>query len=97
MNTERSPLFLMANLGSEVNRLLDFKERGEVAEIEKSQKRALQIVARILAMPQMQSRQSEITILKNLIEDLVLREGKYRINPEDLRQYFIPFATRLLQ
>lgn len=93
---ERSSLFLMANLGSEVSRLLSFEEKGDVVEVEKSYQRSKRILEQIEDCPQMKSRHMEVAILGEVIEDLVTSKKKYSVYSEDLQNYFIPFATRLL-
>lgn len=97
MNADRNSLFLMANLGSEVSRLLSFKEKGDLEEAKKSCLRSEQILNQISDCPDMKSRQPEIIILKDIIEDLVVPKNRYSIIPEDLRNYFTPFAARLLK
>ena len=94
---ERNSLFLMANLGSEVSRLLSFREKGDMAEVEKSYKRSKHIIDQIIDCPEMKSRYTEVSMLREVIEDLSISEKKYSVYSEDLQNYFTPFAVRLLR
>jgi len=95
MNMERTPLFLMANLGSEVSRLLSFRERGDSAEVEKSYQRSERMLDQLVAFSEMESRRPEMTILKDVIKDFSVSHKKQTVRSEDLQNYFTPFATRL--
>ena len=88
MKTERTSLFLMANLGSEVSRMFSSRESGDVSFAHESLKRADRILAGIKQLSDMQTRKREIDLLAE-----ALREPA--VSREELQSYFDPFVARL--
>jgi len=91
MNAERTPLFYMANLGAEVSRL--YAAKGDAAE--GALARCLDIIDKYLKAEQHPWRQQEVSVLKNVIEDIASCGNRYDVSEEDLEEYFLPFALRL--
>ena len=83
-NTERSPLFLMANLGSEVSKIISAKEK------------AKSIIAKLKILPETKGN-TEINILNDVILDLCENYQKYQISSQNIKSYFNPFIIRLMQ
>ncbi|MBA3789342.1 hypothetical protein H0X32_03025 [Patescibacteria group bacterium] len=96
MNTDRTPTFLMANLGSEFIRLYVALEGTDLVRIEESRARAMRIIDTLPLHPELKGRTDEIEILRNVLEDSILSKPRYRINKNDLEAYFAPFALRVL-
>src|SRR3989344_1783101 len=96
MNTERSTRFLMANLGSEVSRILNWKEKGDMEMAKKCLERAEGILEQVASAPDMRERREEITLLKDVIEDLFRPKSVYSVTGYQLKEYFLPFATRIV-
>jgi len=94
MNAIRTPLFYMANLGSEVSRALLEYQREDFEKMYNSIIRAKNIIEKIEEFPEMKGRTGELEILRSIIEDL--NQKKLEINKEHLINYFTPFATRLM-
>lgn len=94
MNTKRTPLFYMANLGSEVSRALLEYEQKDFQKMGNSILRAKGIIAKIEEFPEMKGRTTELEILKSIIEDL--NRKKFELNKDQLLNYFSPFAFRLM-
>jgi len=94
MNAARTPLFYMANLGSEITRALLEYQKEDFEKMRNSIIRARGIMGRIEEFPEMNGRTGELEILKSIVEDL--NQKKLEINKDHLLNYFIPFATRLL-
>jgi len=94
MNTVRTPLFYMANLGSEVSRALLEYQKEDFEKMHNSIIRAKGIMEKIEEFPEMKGRTGELEILRSIIEDL--NQRKLEINKEQLVNYFTPFATRLM-
>lgn len=94
MNTIRTPLFYMANLGSEVSRILLEYEKKDFERMRHSILRAKNIIGKIEQFPEMKGRTGELEILKLIIDDL--NQKKLEINKKHLADYFTPFATRLM-
>jgi hypothetical protein len=94
MNTNRTALFYMANLGSEVSRaLLEYQEK-DFEKMENSIIRAKNIILKIEEFPEMKGRTGELEILKSIIEDL--NRKKFELDKNQLLNYFSPFAARLM-
>ncbi len=96
MNTQRTSAFLMANLGSEVSRILSAKDRGNEAQISASLERALKILTEILTLPDMKKRSDEIKALSDLIQDMTSLTPILHVSRKNISSYFIPFATRIV-
>jgi 5-bromo-4-chloroindolyl phosphate hydrolysis protein len=94
MNTDRTALFYMANLGSEVARALLEYEKEDFETMRNSIVRAEDIIKKIEALTEMKGRTGELEILKSIIEDL--NRKKFELNKDQLLDYFSPFATRLM-
>lgn len=95
MNAVRTPLFYMANLGAEVSRLCAARDRSE-ADAAAPLNRCLKIIddyARVETVP---SHMQEVSILRDVITDIARKDRRFRVSPEELESYFVPFATRLL-
>lgn len=94
MNTARTPLFYMANLGSEVSRALLEYQKEDFEKMKNSIIRAKGIIAKIEEFPEMKGRTGELEILKLIIDDL--NQKKFELDKDQLLSYFSPFATRLM-
>lgn len=94
MNTTRTPLFFMANLGSEISRALLEYEKEDFEKMRNSIFRAEEIIKKIEAFPEMKGRTGEIEILKSIIKDL--NQKKFELDKNQLLDYFSPFAMRLM-
>ena len=93
-NAPRTPLFYMANLGSEITRALLEYQREDFEKMRHSIIRAQGIMGKIEEFPEMKGRMGELKILKSIVEDL--NQKKLEINSDHLINYFIPFATRFM-
>jgi hypothetical protein len=94
MNTNRTPLFYMANLGSEMSRVLLEYEKKDFGKMRNSVIRAKDIITKVEEFPEMSGRTGELEILKSIIEDL--NQKKFELKKDQLLDYFSPFATRLM-
>lgn len=94
MNTDRTPLFYMANLGSEISRALSEYQKKDFQSMSASTSRAKNIITEIKKFPEMKGRTNELEILKSIIDDLNMR--KLEVNKDHLINYFTPFAMRLM-
>ncbi len=94
MNSTRTPLFYMANLGSEVSRAVLEYQKEDFTNMHNSILRAQDIMKKIEEFPEMKGRTGELEILKLIIEDL--DQKKFEMNKDHLLDYFSPFAMRLM-
>lgn len=94
MNTTRTPLFYMANLGSEFSHALLEYQKKDFEKMRNSIIRVKNIIKKIEEFKEMKDRTGELEILKSIIENL--NQKKLEIDKKQLMDYFIPFATRLM-
>jgi len=95
MNTTRTPLFYMANLGSEISRALLEYEKNDFEKMRGSTSRAESIIEKIKEFPEMSGRTGELEILQSIVADLNLK--KFELDKNQLLNYFYPFAIRSMQ
>ena len=91
---ERTPLFYLANLGSEVNRIFTLKEKGLTKEVEGAYNRAMGIVEKLLNHPDLAGRTGEIKMLKDYLEQS-MRSKDTQFLKKEWQVYFSPYANRL--
>ena len=96
MNTKRTSLFLMANLGAEVSRIISFKERRENTLAKEALLKTNKIIAEIKALPDMKTRIKEIDALSNVIEDILQDKPTLNVSTQHIKSYFVPFSLRLM-
>ena len=94
MKTDRTALFLMANLGSEVSRLLSARERQDSSMTVASYERAEKMIEEIVSLPEMAGRTLELGLLKSVIVDFCQKQSIYKVDADELKQYFLPFVLR---
>lgn len=91
---ERTALFYLANLGSEVNRIFTLKEKGLTREAEGAYLRATDIIEKLLTHPELEGRTDEIKILRDYLEQSLTSERTEFLKKE-WQGYFSPYANRL--
>ena len=96
MNTRRTPLFLMANLGSEVSKLYLFIEKKETKMAHETLLCATRIIDEIRQFPEMKTRAQELELLSCALRDTVKEKPILKITPTHLKAYFHPFVSRLM-
>ncbi|OGI65428.1 hypothetical protein A3A95_01085 [Candidatus Nomurabacteria bacterium RIFCSPLOWO2_01_FULL_39_18] len=94
MNTARTPLFYMANLGSEISRAISEYQKDDFINMHNSILRAQNIIQKIKEFSEMKGRTSELEILESIIGDL--DQKKLEVDKNQLLDYFSPFAIRLM-
>ena len=96
MNNERTSLFLMANLGSEVSKIFSAKKENDLEMLGMAMTKAKKILSELKNLPDTKDNK-EIDIFNDVIDDLGEMQQKYQISPENLISYFTPFAIRIMQ
>ena len=96
MKTERTSLFFMANLSSEVSRIFSAKENGDLKILQMAMAKAKSIISELKKLPDTKNNR-EIDILADVIDDLGQKNQKYQVSQEYLKSYFYPFAMRLMR
>ena len=95
--TERTSLFLMANLGAEVSRLIAACQKKDPALTRAALERADVMIQQIESREDIQPRIEEIKMLSLAIHSLAKPNKNISISPQSLKSYFIPFAIRSMQ
>lgn len=94
MSADRD-IFLTANLGSEVTRLLKAKSEHDSERMRGAYARACGIVEELEAGTDAGGK-SESAILRMVLDDLMRTTPHLSVRPETLKSYFLPFARRVL-
>ncbi len=82
----------LGNIGSEVERTLRWKEKGNQHYATRAMDRTLELFALTLACPGNKSRLREIARARELFLDYLLGGNEFQSTGESLRRYFLPFA-----
>ncbi len=94
---QRSPVFLMANLGSEVSKIFGAKEKSDENMLRIASRKAQEIIVEIVKYPEMRARIHEMEMLSGVISDISSLHPKFQISSKNLKSYFYPFALRVMQ
>lgn len=82
----------LGNIGSEVERTLRWKEKGNQEYAMRAMDRALELFALTLACPGNKGRLREIARARELLLDYVFGDNEFMSTDESLRRYYLPFA-----
>jgi hypothetical protein len=93
---ERSPTFLMANLGSEVSQVFMYVERDNLEMARNSAERANKIIDELINHPELIGRTEEVEMVNKIISDLFSKERQLEVEQDEMEDYFMPFALRAL-
>lgn len=93
---KRDSLFLMANLGSEVAKIISAKKRNDQVLLAEYLAQANKILKEIMSLPDMKGREMEINILAEVIIDMSKPKPSLDISSVDITSYFTPFVMRLI-
>ena len=87
----------MANIGSEVERALNWRHKANPAYSQRALERALELIGLTVEDPRHRARLKEITRLREAILDYFLGENLYQSSDALWRKYFYAFgyAARL--
>lgn len=81
----------MANIGSEVERAISWRKRGDLKYSQEAFKRALDLIDLTLLDSRWRKRLKEITRLREMLCDYFVFENLYKSSDESLQKYFYPF------
>lgn len=96
MNPQRTATFLMANLGSEVSQIFQYKNSNQIDMAKNSAERAYKIIDSFIIHQDAGEGRKEAEILRTIIKDAVSENPKLNVNEKELNSYFKPFAIRAL-
>jgi|SRR3989344_4591745 len=95
-NTQEKPIyFYVANLGSEVQRMFVWKEKGDKEATQNAYKRAISIIERIKSFGN-KSANAEMSVLQKSLKELTSESNKFNLNRRQMSSYFNPFALRVM-
>lgn len=82
----------LANIGSEVMRMLNLRRAGECRAMEESLDRALELLDLTLTDKRWRGRLKEIVRLQEVLSDCCFNYGVFAISDQMLKNYFLLFA-----
>jgi hypothetical protein len=82
----------MANIGSEVGRVIKWHNKNEKEHKEKALERALELFDLTLSDKRWKNRAKEIARMREVVCDFFYGDNEYRSNPSSLDNYFLHFA-----
>ena len=94
MNSARTPLFYMANLGAEVARLSAARKRS-IDDAKAALSRCLNIIDEYERVEKSRGGIEEAETLRRVLSDFIKKKRQYSVDAEQLEAYFMPFALRL--
>lgn len=81
----------MANIGSEIERTLSWKERNRADYAGQAFDRALELLDLTIADAKNRNRLRELTRVREMLADFLVFDNQYRSSAEAWRKYFAPF------
>lgn len=88
--------FLMANLGSEVARLFRARDEHNTERLLGAYERSCQILKEVQMLQSEKENVRELSLLQDVLDDAVRAHPQFSVRVESLREYFMPFALRVL-
>lgn len=82
----------MANIGSEIGRALNWREKNNEHYSQKAFERSLDLISLTIENISVNTRLKEITRLREVLIDFFLGENEYASTEGALRRYFMQFA-----
>ena len=82
----------LGNIGSEVERTLRWREKGNLEYSMRALDRTLELFDLTLACPRNKGRLREVARAREVFLDFIVGENEFVSSGESLRRYFLPFA-----
>jgi hypothetical protein len=83
----------LGNVGSEVERAIKWKEKGNEEYSRLAFDRALELIDLTIADPKNSRRLREITRMRELLVDYFFADNEFRSTPKQWRDYFLAYAV----
>jgi hypothetical protein len=87
-----SLMFQLANVGSEVERALNWRNKGNPQYSQRAFLRGLELLDLTIADPRHRHRLKELTRLREALLDFFLGDNEFRSTEKSWRSYFFAFA-----
>ena len=82
----------LANIGSEISRVIYWKENGDKENEQKAAWRALELIDLTISDSRWRERLKELFRLREVFCDFFVETHNYEVSPESLNNYFLFFA-----
>ena len=89
---ELSLIEQLANIGSDIERTITWKKKGDMSYSRKAFERALELLHLTIADPKNKKRLKEIVRVKEALIDHFVFDNQYATTDESWQQYFYNFA-----
>lgn len=91
--TDKSICFQIANIGSEIERTISWKKRGNTNYSRQAFDRALELIDLTLAGALTLAQFREITRIRELLADWYIGNNSWKSTDESWQKYFLAFAV----
>lgn len=92
---EKPIYFYVANLGSEIQRILVWKEKGDSLAMHNAYKRAVHIIEKVKSFGN-KSANAEMEILLDSLDKLISVDRGAPFNKDQISAFFNPFAVKVV-
>lgn len=82
----------LANVGTDIERAINWKKRGETEDSEKALQRGLELLNFTIADPKNKKRRKELARIKETLLDYFYGDNQYGYSDKAWQQYFYGFA-----
>jgi hypothetical protein len=82
----------MANIGADVGRALQWKEKSDLVASQQAFERALELIDFTVADPKNKGRLKEVLRMREFLADFFVGENQYRFTNDAWQQYFYYFG-----
>lgn len=82
----------LGNIGSEVNRAICWKDKGDIKKVNGSAERVLELIDLTITDKRWSNKLREILFLREVFCDYFFNLSNYNVTTQQLKNYFLPFA-----
>lgn len=82
----------MGNVGSEVGRAVNWRQKGNAEQQEKALARAFELMDLTISDSRWKTGRKELCRAREVLADAFYGQGEYKTTPEDMEKYFYQYA-----
>ena len=82
----------MANIGSELHRVVKFKQNNQKKDAEDAFDRTIELIDLTISDKRLKNRTKELTRFREVLAGFFTKSNQYKINSESLENYSLDFA-----